>query len=290
MYLYGFVLPYHRDRLGTLASAEQMVAKNDLHAIADPLRSNSQLRVFANHNDFLTSDDDVAWLTELVGAERVRFFPTGGHLGNLHRPEVQAEVMASLEDLVEAAPAPGGATSWQCGDLRVATQVERDSLRLSGPFGVRTLTGLPSASGARYGDVRATEFWEKADEAMLILDGERQPDCRKSAQPSPWDEARARGIGFRAIGNEPGWLVEVGSGEAPALHAELDFGSRRLELAHATATSDGWKGETADGTSLVLTIQREACRDSMSDHPFPASAVLRVGASTHRGCGRFLFE
>jgi hypothetical protein len=102
MYLYGFVLPYHRDRLGTLASAEQMVAKNDLHAIADPLRSNPELRVFANHNDFLTSDDDVAWLTELVGSERVRFFPTGGHLGNLHRPEVQAEVMASLEDLVEA--------------------------------------------------------------------------------------------------------------------------------------------------------------------------------------------
>jgi ABC-type transporter lipoprotein component MlaA len=99
MYLYAFVLPYHRDRLGTVRTAEELIARNDLHAIAGPLRGNPKLRVFANRNDFLTSDEDVAWLTALIGPERVRFFPTGGHLGNLHRPEVQAEVMDSLDDL-----------------------------------------------------------------------------------------------------------------------------------------------------------------------------------------------
>jgi len=100
MYLFAFVLPYYRDRLGTVSSAEELVAMNDLHAIADPLRGRTDLRVFANVNDFLTSMADVDWLTALVGSERVRFFPTGGHLGNLHRPEVQAEVMESLEDLL----------------------------------------------------------------------------------------------------------------------------------------------------------------------------------------------
>jgi hypothetical protein len=99
MYLYAFVLPYYRDRLGEVATAEQLVAMNDLHAIAEPLRANPKLRVFANHNDFLTSDDDIAWLTDLIGPERVYFFPSGGHLGNLHRPEVQADVMATLADL-----------------------------------------------------------------------------------------------------------------------------------------------------------------------------------------------
>jgi len=99
MYLYAFVLPFQRDRLGQVASAEQLVAMNDLHAIDGPLRANPKLRVFANRNDFLTSEEDVDWLTALVGAEHVRFFPRGGHLGNLHRPEVQAEVMAALDDL-----------------------------------------------------------------------------------------------------------------------------------------------------------------------------------------------
>ena len=99
-YLFGFVLPYHRDRLGLVASAEDLARENDLHAIEAPLRGNPKLRVFANRNDFLTSREDIDWLTELVGSERVAFFPTGGHLGNLHQPEVQRAIMDSLADLL----------------------------------------------------------------------------------------------------------------------------------------------------------------------------------------------
>jgi ABC-type transporter lipoprotein component MlaA len=109
MYFYAFLFPYFRDRIGTPASAEEMVAMNELYAIAGPLRDNPKLRVFANRNDFLTSDEDVAWLSALVGPERVRFFPTGGHLGNLHRPEVQEEVMASLDDLLASGAGARGA-------------------------------------------------------------------------------------------------------------------------------------------------------------------------------------
>jgi hypothetical protein len=47
-YLYGFVLPYYRDRLGLVASADDLVRENDLHAIETPLRGNPKLRVFAN--------------------------------------------------------------------------------------------------------------------------------------------------------------------------------------------------------------------------------------------------
>ncbi len=99
-YLYGFVLPYYRDRLGIIDSADELVRENDLHAIAEPLRGNPKLRIFANRNDFLTSSEDIAWLTELVGPERVDFFPTGGHLGNLNEPAVQGAIMDSLADLL----------------------------------------------------------------------------------------------------------------------------------------------------------------------------------------------
>jgi ABC-type transporter lipoprotein component MlaA len=99
MYFYAFVFPYYRERLRTVSSAEQMIALNELESISGPLRGNPKLRVFANRNDFLTRDAEIEWLMDLVGPERVRFFPTGGHLGNLHRPEVQAEVMSTLTDL-----------------------------------------------------------------------------------------------------------------------------------------------------------------------------------------------
>lgn len=99
-YIYAFVLPYYRDHLGRVSSADQLVAMNDLRSIADGLRGQEKIRHFANHNDFLTTDEDVAWLANLLGEEYVRFFPTGGHLGGLYRPEVQDEVMRALVDLV----------------------------------------------------------------------------------------------------------------------------------------------------------------------------------------------
>jgi hypothetical protein len=58
------------------------------------------IRHFANRNDFLTTPADVAWIRETLVPERVTLFPTGGHLGNLYKPEVQAEIMASIADLV----------------------------------------------------------------------------------------------------------------------------------------------------------------------------------------------
>jgi phospholipid-binding lipoprotein MlaA len=98
-YLYGFVLPYYRDRVGLIETSDELVEANDLHAIAEPLSANERLRVFANANDFLTSNEDVEWLREWIGPERVVLLPTGGHLGNLNRPELQDSVMDSLEDL-----------------------------------------------------------------------------------------------------------------------------------------------------------------------------------------------
>lgn len=103
-YFYAFLLPYYLRAQGA-ASAEQMIAANDLHAIADGLRDNGILRVFANRNDFLTSDADLAWLSDTVGSDRVRIFPSGGHLGNLHQPAVQAEVWSAVADLTDSEPA-----------------------------------------------------------------------------------------------------------------------------------------------------------------------------------------
>jgi hypothetical protein len=104
-YLYAFVFPYLRDR-GIVDSAEELVAANDLHSLEAALRANGRIRHFANSNDFLTTDDDEAWLVDVLGREHVKFFPEGGHLGNLHRPEVQAQIMDAIADLLPSeAPA-----------------------------------------------------------------------------------------------------------------------------------------------------------------------------------------
>lgn len=118
------------------------------------------------------------------------------------------------------------------------------------------------------------------------------PSKPAPASPSPWDESRARGIGFRGIGTEPGWMVEVGAGETPALHAELDYGERKLDVAHMQPLSGllGYAGRTADGLEVTLHLQREACSDGMSDNTYPVAAKLVAGDITYTGCGRFLQE
>lgn len=98
-YMYAFVLPYYRDRLHVIADSDELVDRNDLHSIEAALRANGKIRNFANKNDFLTNEADVAWFTDVLGESKVHFFTEGGHLGNLYRPEVQEVILESLEDL-----------------------------------------------------------------------------------------------------------------------------------------------------------------------------------------------
>ena len=109
----------------------------------------------------------------------------------------------------------------------------------------------------------------------------------------PWEAARERGVAYRAIGQEPGWVAEVDAGERPPMRVSLDYGQRRLHAgqthrfeAPPTQTTE-YRG-TADGTSVELRIRGEACRDSMSGEGFETRAELVVNGATYRGCGRFL--
>ena len=97
-YLYAFALPYYAER-GEVDSVEALFADSDLHAIAPALRRNGKIRVFTNENDFLITDADIAYLTELLGDENVTLYPRGGHMGNLYLPQVQDDIMDAFEDL-----------------------------------------------------------------------------------------------------------------------------------------------------------------------------------------------
>lgn len=193
------------------------------------------------------------------------------------------------------APAPEQplVSHWQCGEMRISARFDNvaDQATLSAAGRELLLRHAMSGSGARYADDLGNEFWSKGDSAQLTLAGEERRDCSLADEPSPWDEAKSRGIGFRAIGNEPGWLVEVGQGEAPALHAELDYGARKVDVEHAQpmAHDAGFHGKTASGLKVELRIDRSACRDD-ADVKYEATAVLAVGGQEYKGCGAFLFE
>ena len=189
--------------------------------------------------------------------------------------------------------ADGQPVNQQCGDLLVSARTQRNGVQLSFSGREITLPPVQSASGAKYGDGKGNEFWSKGEESVLMLDGKNVGNCTRSERASPWDEAKSRNVGFRAVGNEPGWFVEVGQGEAPALRAELGYGERELDIANAkplSSAAPGFFGIATDGTNVELRIQREICNDGMSGEAFEASAELVVGDKSYKGCGAYLFD
>nr|WP_295383318.1 YbaY family lipoprotein [Pseudoxanthomonas sp.] len=205
----------------------------------------------------------------------------------------QAAKLAMIRVADASADAAVVKTQWQCGDQRIGASFDNgpaDNVTLDLGDKPLVLPHAVAASGARYADTAGNEFWTKGREGMLTLAGKKKLECSQTDEASPWDAARERGIAFRAVGNEPGWLVEVGAGKAPSLHAELDYGERKLDVAGAEATADGFRGRTRDGVTVALVATRKACQDDMSGQDFPATAELTVGDKTYRGCGRFLVE
>ena len=188
---------------------------------------------------------------------------------------------------------------WTCGDMtfEAAFDVPGERVDLALPSGKVSLPLAQSASGARYADHLGNEYWTKGNEATLTRQGggEKLQCVQQDAPPeagSPWDRAKQRGVAFRAIGQEPGWVIDVGQGDSPTLHAQLDYGKRTVDVAQATSLSGllGFAGKTSDGTKVRLVLDRTECVDTMSGEKFPVDAKLEVAGNTYRGCGRFLRE
>lgn len=150
------------------------------------------------------------------------------------------------------------------------------------------LSQVRSASGTRYeeGDVM---FWQKGD-SVLFEDGkQRFSDCQLNPARAPWEDARRRGVDFRAVGNEPGWNLELQQGRH--LLFVGNYGSERVLL---PAPEQQMAGPTrvfqavSDSHDLRLEITDEVCTDSMKGDSFPAQVLVHLNGKTYWGCGRDL--
>lgn len=189
-----------------------------------------------------------------------------------------------------AVPA-GRPTHWECGELGVmARGLAGGALRLSANGRDWALAPGPAASGVHHADPAGTAFRSKGASATLTIAGEAPRDCVRARQASPWNDALLRGVAFRAVGNEPGWFVEVDAGDAPALRATLDYGERSLAITPVRTMPAGYSGATAAGEAVTLRIERRPCTDGMSGQAFEATARLQAGERAYTGCGAFLSE
>jgi uncharacterized membrane protein len=195
-----------------------------------------------------------------------------------------------------AAEREGRAYVYDCADagFRFTAWVAPDSMDVRLPAGLgRAPVRIPrveAASGARY-EGEGVEVWTLEREAMLRVDGDDHSPCALDSQASIWEDARLRGVSFRGVGNEPGWLVEIrGDGSAKLL---LDYGERELTIPAMDVDSSAADSRTiyravTDSHEVEVTIETEWCPDSMSDETFDHTVALTVDDRSYRGCGRWL--
>lgn len=181
----------------------------------------------------------------------------------------------------------------------------------TGQFNVITRTGpgelavwLPPAFGRRYlvlGQVRAASgakyegdgvmIWSKGSEAMIEIDGQRFDACRENRRLSIWEHAKLSGVDFRAVGNEPGWYMEIRNGER--IDLVYDYGESELRVPAPEPSIDAAERRSiyrsGDGTTAIeVTIESGPCNDTMSGESFESRATVVIDGRTLHGCGRAL--
>lgn len=105
-----------------------------------------------------------------------------------------------------------------------------------------------------------------------------------------WEAARDRGVRFRAVGQEPGWLVEVTPHQQ--IHVLADYGEITFDAPWSEPVRDDdgtltYLTSTAEHTVRVV-VREIPCTDTMSGEEFPLAVVLELDERALYGCGRML--
>jgi uncharacterized membrane protein len=145
-----------------------------------------------------------------------------------------------------------------------------------------------SGSGAQYA-ADGISVWTKGREAMLEVAG-RVTTCREDRRRSILEDARARGVEFRASGNEPGWVLELMSDRMVFVGA---YGAERVTTPRTGGAGGSTPGAAVyagvvEGHRLTARVIPGPCFDTMSGEQLASSVEVELDGKRYRGCGEAL--
>ena len=103
---------------------------------------------------------------------------------------------------------PAKTLVYECNDFEFVARTGPGEITLYLPTENLVLEKVRAASGEKY-EGQGVVFQSKGDTATLDLGTRILGSCQLNAGRAPWEEARRRGVNFRAVGQEPGWYLEL---------------------------------------------------------------------------------
>ena len=110
------------------------------------------------------------------------------------------------------------------------------------------------------------------------------------AKRDVWHAAKLRGVSFRAIGQEPGWLLEISNGEK--IYLVTDYGQKKTSYRYVEPDVNREQRRTVFSVkdkNLEVIIKGKDCTDIMSGEKFAVSVSVTVDNEQFKGCGRALY-
>ena len=173
-------------------------------------------------------------------------------------------------------------------------RIDSGSVWLFLPKETLRLSTIVAASGAKFSDGVST-FWSKggaaSQEAMLEYGGQRYTGCKNDARAAVWEHAKLNGVDFRAVGNEPGWYLEISNRHDIILVS--DYGESRYEFNDVSISTFPEEHKTVysavtDVGPVDVTLVAEACQDTMVDVQYETRVTVTMSGTVLNGCGKAL--
>lgn len=184
-----------------------------------------------------------------------------------------------------------GTFYFECpGNFSFTTNIEGEMAWLFLPDNTISLPRISSASGTKYTNGLST-FWSKGNKARLELKSKVYKDCINNPKKAIWAHAKLKGVDYRALGNEPGWLLEIT--QENQLEFTHQYGQNIIVFSTSRRSIDQSTGKTTFHASennhvLSVTIENIPCHDTMSDENFDTTVTLVLDDRPYQGCGRAL--
>jgi uncharacterized membrane protein/membrane-bound inhibitor of C-type lysozyme len=175
-------------------------------------------------------------------------------------------------------------------DYSFVARTETGKVWLFLPGKTIDLPRVPSASGTKYSS-GSNIFWSRAGEALIETGDEKHAGCRNNLARAIWEHAKLNGVDFRALGNEPGWYMEISNKRDILL--VTDYGQRTYRFPSSTIKSEPHSrmaiySGSSDDSLIEVIIKGDPCRDSMSGEEFSATVSVVVDNRRYTGCGKAL--
>jgi len=126
--------------------------------------------------------------------------------------------------------------------------------------------------------------------AASLLAACSQPTVDEASIDNVWHQAKLRGVAFRAVGQEPGWLLEITNGVEILL--VTGYGETHSSMPYVEPVVYQAERRTQyviAAFDTIVEIRGVACMDTMSGEEFEVTVSIQRIEGRLQGCGRALF-